>query len=141
MKGRRVLAAMDMEKTENNVLMRKYNVSGFPTMIWFDNAVAKQTVEDDGLAEFLEDPDKPREKKEPPKEEQWADDENSEIVHLTNENFAAVLKDEKSAIVLFYANWCGHCELLYLKIFLKILASFNSQASESNQSTKLQPFR
>lgn len=113
MKGKHVLVAMDMEKPENSAARRKYNITGFPTILYFDNTIAKHTFEGestkDGLIEFLNNPSKPFEK---PKEEEWADDENSEIVHLTNENFDVVLKDEKSAIVMFYANWCGHCKKL-----------------------------
>lgn len=58
---------------------------------------------------FLENPTKPVQR---PKEEEWAADPNSEIVHLTSKNFELILKEEKSAIVMFYANWCGHCKTL-----------------------------
>lgn len=62
----------------------------------------------DALVAFMLNPNvKPTPK---PKEPDWSADTNSEIVHLTTQGFEAVLKDEKSALVMFYAPWCGHCK-------------------------------
>ena len=36
MKGLAVLAAMDVNKPENSRLSRKYNITGFPTLLLFD---------------------------------------------------------------------------------------------------------
>lgn len=42
-------------------------------------------------------------------ETEWSE-VDSEIVHLTASNFDPVLKQESSALVMFYAPWCGHCK-------------------------------
>jgi protein disulfide-isomerase-like protein len=113
MKGKHVLAAMDMDKNENSPARQIFNISGFPTILYFENAFPKYTFEGentkDGLVKFLENPS------EPPirvKEEEWAEDENSEIVHLTSSNFDIILREEKAAIVVFHAAFCGHCKAL-----------------------------
>lgn len=59
-----------------------------------------------GLINFMKDP------REPPikiKEPDWSESD-SEVVHLSSDNFEPVLRDEASAIVMFYAPWCGHCK-------------------------------
>lgn len=43
------------------------------------------------------------------KEPDWSDTD-SEVVHLSADNFDPVLRDEVSALVMFYAPWCGHCK-------------------------------
>jgi protein disulfide-isomerase-like protein len=104
---------MDMEKPENNKARKLFNITGFPTLLYFEDGISKYTFEGDntkdGIIAFLYNPSKPVLKQ---KEEEWATDKNSEIVHLTTGNFEMILKDEKSAIVMFYANWCGHCKTL-----------------------------
>ena len=35
MKGKAVLAAMDVNKPENSPVSRKYNITGFPTLLFF----------------------------------------------------------------------------------------------------------
>ena len=36
LKGQAVLAAMDVNKAENSAVSRKYNITGFPTLLFFD---------------------------------------------------------------------------------------------------------
>jgi protein disulfide-isomerase-like protein len=60
-----------------------------------------------GIISFMQNPNAPPPVK--PKEPDWAS-EDSEVVHLTSTNFEPALKDEKSALVMFYAPWCGHCK-------------------------------
>lgn len=113
MKGKHVLVAMDMDKTENSPARRIYNISGFPTMLYFENNQPRYTFEGDntkeGILTFLQNPSEPPIRQ---KDEEWADDENSEIVHLTANNFDIILKEEKSAMVVFHAAFCGHCKAL-----------------------------
>lgn len=54
----------------------------------------------------MKNPLQPTEK---PKEPEWSDTE-SEVIHLTAQSFDEYLKNEPSALVMFYAPWCGHCK-------------------------------
>jgi protein disulfide-isomerase/protein disulfide isomerase family A protein 5 len=113
MKGKHVLAAVDMERPENNLARRLFNITGFPTLLFFENGKPKYTFDGDntkeGIINFLTNPSRPAIRQ---REEEWAADPNSDIVHLSTKNFNLILKEEKSVIVMFYANWCGHCKSL-----------------------------
>jgi protein disulfide-isomerase A5 len=61
----------------------------------------------DGLVGFMKNPTAPPVVK--IKEADWSSETTSEIVHLTTTSFEPALK-EASALVMFYANWCGHCK-------------------------------
>ena len=107
LKGSAVLAAMDVNKPENSAVSRKYNITGFPTLLFFDGGELQypypggnnkevrhslcgvwlcinhsDTLQD--IKKFLADP-KP-EADEKPQEAAWTD-EPSEVVHLTDDTF------------------------------------------------------
>ncbi|CAO1409516.1 unnamed protein product [Diamesa hyperborea] len=111
-KGKHVFAAVDLEKPENSPIRKKYNITGFPTLLYFENSKVKYTFEGDNtkdsMIKFMDNPSAPPAEK--PKDEEWSADPNSEIAHLTSKTFDAMLKEEKSVLVIFYANWCGHCK-------------------------------
>lgn len=113
-KNQHVLAAMDMEKSDSVQIRKKFNITGFPTLLYFENGQPKYTFEGEhtkeGLVDFLNNPSQPPEPKQ--KEVEWAADPNSEIVHLTAKNFDLILQEEKTAIVMFHTSWCGHCKNL-----------------------------
>jgi len=44
-----------------------------------------------------------------PKEDVWSESEN-DVTHLTDEDFDSTLAMSQSALVMFYAPWCGHCK-------------------------------
>ncbi|GFQ83931.1 protein disulfide-isomerase A5, partial [Trichonephila clavata] len=110
LKKKAIMAAMDVNKPENAVVRQHFNITGFPTLLYFEKGEMKHKYDGennrDGLLNFMKNPDKQPEK---PKEEEWADN-TSEVYHLTDENFNTVLESELSALVMFYAPWCGHCK-------------------------------
>ncbi|PRD34369.1 UNVERIFIED_CONTAM: Pdia5 [Trichonephila clavipes] len=110
LKKKAIMAAMDVNKPENAVVRQHFNITGFPTLLYFEKGQMKHKYDGDnnrdGLLNFMKNPDKQPEK---PKEEEWADNA-SEVYHLTDENFNSVLESELSALVMFYAPWCGHCK-------------------------------
>lgn len=100
-----MLAAIDVNRPENSKVRRIFNITGFPTIIYFENGAQKYIYEGDNnkddIISFMKNPNTPPPKKE--KEVDWASDPASEIVHLMDSNFDSVLMDEKSALVMFYA--------------------------------------
>ncbi|XP_053674938.1 protein disulfide-isomerase A5 [Anopheles nili] len=112
LKGRYVLAAIDVNRPENSIIRKQYNITGFPTLLYYENGRMKYTFEGEnnkaGIVAFMKNPAAPPPTK--PKEPDWASESSSEIVHLTAGNFEPALKDEKSVLVMFYAPWCGHCK-------------------------------
>jgi len=110
-KGTAVMAAMDTTLPNNNQISRKYNITGFPTLIYFENGVMQYGYPGENnrasLVNFLKNP-KP-EAEEKPKETEWKD-EPSEVHHLTDDTFDKFLEEENSVLVMFYAPWCGHCK-------------------------------
>jgi protein disulfide-isomerase A5 len=54
-------------------------------------------VSDDELGSFLSSPKAP-----PPPEPEWSE-QQTDVIHLTDENFKNILKKKKSALLFFYA--------------------------------------
>ncbi|ERL92070.1 hypothetical protein D910_09392, partial [Dendroctonus ponderosae] len=110
LKDQAVLAAVDVNRPENAVLRNQYNISGFPTLLYFENGALKYTFEGDNkrasLVQFMKNPTAPAVKV---KEPDWSES-ISDVVHLSSANFDAILKDDASVLVMFYAPWCGHCK-------------------------------
>ncbi|KAK6181656.1 hypothetical protein SNE40_009469 [Patella caerulea] len=110
MKGKAVLVGIDVDKPQQMALRQQYNITGFPTIYYFENGKLKFQYggenNKDGIVSWLKNPSPP---KAPEKEAEWSDEE-SDVVHLTDENFQESLDKQSSALVMFYAPWCGHCK-------------------------------
>lgn len=105
LKPKYILAAIDANRPENSIIKKQYNISGFPTLIYYEQSQMKQIYEGentkDGLIAFMRNPTAPPIIK--PKDADWAAETNSEIVHLTESSFEPALKDENSVLIMFYA--------------------------------------
>jgi len=110
-KGSAVLAAMDVNRPENSPVSRKYNITGFPTLLYFEGGQLLFPYpggnSKDELKKFLSNPQAEAEEK--PKEKAWSD-EPSEVVHLGDDTFEGFMSENPSVLVMFYAPWCGHCK-------------------------------
>ncbi|RZF47675.1 hypothetical protein LSTR_LSTR006311 [Laodelphax striatellus] len=107
-----VMAAIDINRPENAIVRTKYNITGYPTLIYFENGAQKMVYEGDNtkdkLVAFMKDPRPPPRAVPPP---EWADEE-SDVVHLKTDTFSEFIENNPSVLVMFYAPWCGHCKKL-----------------------------
>ncbi|GLV40971.1 uncharacterized protein CBL_04495 [Carabus blaptoides fortunei] len=99
LRGHSVLAAIDVNRPENSVIRTQYNITGFPTLLYYQNGQFKFQYEGEnnknGIITFMKDPkEAPTKVKEP----EWSDTD-SEVVHLNTESFDPVLKEESSVLV------------------------------------------
>ena len=83
---------MDLNKGNNGPVKAAYNISGFPTLIYFEGGAAKFGFNGRSKAELVDFLSKPYPREEPADkaaeetEAAWSD-EPSEVVHLTDDSF------------------------------------------------------
>ncbi|XP_038058107.1 protein disulfide-isomerase A5-like [Patiria miniata] len=110
LKDSAVLAGLDVDIPTNYEVRTAYNITGFPTILYFEDGQRKYDYggerDQNGIIEWMKNPQPP---KEPEPEAQWSDEE-SEVVHLTDDTFDSYLEGHESVLVMFYAPWCGHCK-------------------------------
>ena len=104
LKPNSILAAMDVDRSENYKIKTVYNITGFPTMLYFKNGNMEfqygGEYNKNGLVEWMNDPQPPKEK-EP--EKSWADEEDVFVTFLTTDNFDSFIESHENVLVKFYA--------------------------------------
>jgi len=112
LKGKSLLAGMDVDQSHNTEVRTAYNISGFPTIYYFVEGKVKYTYtgekDKDGIVKWMKDPTPP---KEPEKEAEWSE-EPGDVHHLEDSNFESFMAENPSVLVMFYAPWCGHCKAM-----------------------------
>ena len=91
------LAAVDC--TKSKIVCQKFDVSGYPTVKYFNNAEFKFKVsirKKDEIVKFMKDPEEPPVP--PPEERPWPEVSGPEILHLTDANFKDELKKKKHVL-------------------------------------------
>ncbi|XP_046580143.1 protein disulfide-isomerase A5-like [Haliotis rubra] len=110
LRGNYVLVGIDVDKPQQMALRAQYNITGFPTIYYFEKGRVKYKYggenTKDGIISWMKDPKPPQE---PKKEAEWSEEE-SDVVHLDDANFADHIAKDPSVLVMFYAPWCGHCK-------------------------------
>uniref|UniRef100_A0A8C5JTB5 Protein disulfide-isomerase A5 n=1 Tax=Junco hyemalis TaxID=40217 RepID=A0A8C5JTB5_JUNHY len=111
LKGKYVLAGMNVYSAEFERIKEEFNVRGYPTICYFEKGKFLFNFENFGataadIAEWLKHPQAPQPQA---PETPWADEENV-VYHLTDEDFDKFIKDHSSVLVMFHAPWCGHCK-------------------------------
>lgn len=111
-KNQYVLAAMDVNKPENSDVKDIYNITGFPTLLYFVKGEKPKPFggenNKEGIISWLNDPQPPKPKE---KEKEWSEEQN-EVAHLTDDTFDEFISKNSKVIVMFYAPWCGHCKAM-----------------------------
>ncbi|KAI5647033.1 thioredoxin domain-containing protein [Phthorimaea operculella] len=113
LKGEALLAAIDVAKPGNSKIRQVYNITGFPTLLYYEKGQLKFPYNGENkrqaIVDFMRDPtSQMQQKKKEVVDESWSQD--SDVVHLTGETFDSVLAKAEHALVVFYAPWCGHCK-------------------------------
>lgn len=110
-----VLAGMDVDTPDAYGIRQEFNITGFPTIVYFEKGRKKFEYgggrDKDGILEWLRDPKPPEDAKPQEEEQPWSEVE-SDVVHLTTENFDTFIAGNPSVLVMFYAPWCGHCKAM-----------------------------
>ncbi|KAH9637335.1 hypothetical protein HF086_006979 [Spodoptera exigua] len=133
LKGESLLAAIDVSKPGNSKIRQLYNITGFPTLLYYEKGQYKLPYNGENkkqaIVDFMRDPtsamqqkkkevvdeswpedsDDPQEPPPPPPPEKPWSEEESPVRHLDSATFRNTLRKIKHAIVMFYAPWCSHC--------------------------------
>ena len=115
-KSKAVLAAMDVSTDDTQGVRMQYNITGFPTLIYFLGGSPLYTYQGDyteaAIVEWVKNP-KPFEEapKEKEAEADWSKSEKaSNIAFLTDDTFDTYISLHPSVYVMLFAPWCGHCK-------------------------------
>lgn len=113
--GRYILAGMDVDSPDAYGIRQEFNITGFPTLVYFEKGRKKFDYgggrDKEGILEWLKNPKPPAEAPPTQEEPPWNEVE-SDVVHLTTENFDSFMTENPSVLVMFYAPWCGHCKAM-----------------------------
>ena len=100
------MAAVDATKEPS--LAKKFEVQGYPTVKYFKNGELEFDVgslrESAAIVDFMKEPSEPLPP--PPPETPWSEEESA-VIHLTENSFKSTLRKKKRALVMFYAP-CRH---------------------------------
>ena len=118
LKGKAVLAGMNVDNQNSYQVRADYNITGFPTVLYFEKGEKVYDYwgerTETGILDWMSDPQPPPEEassKVEKEESPWKDEE-SEVAHLTDDTFDEFISTNPSVLVMFYAPWCGHCKAL-----------------------------
>ncbi|KIM39834.1 hypothetical protein M413DRAFT_29010 [Hebeloma cylindrosporum] len=122
-KDKVVIAKVDADG-EGKPLGKKYGVTGYPTLKWFDGEGSEVTYTSgrdlDSLASFITQKTGIKSKIPGPPP--------TDVLILDNNNFNEVVLDSsKNVIVTFTAPWCGHCKTLKPH-YEKVASTFKPEA-------------
>lgn len=88
-----------MDCTKEKAVCKKFDVSGYPTVKYFNNAEYKFKLsvrKKDKIIEFMKNPEEPPPP--PPEDQPWSEVSSPEILHLTDANFKDELKKKKHVL-------------------------------------------
>ncbi|XP_033625097.1 protein disulfide-isomerase A5-like [Asterias rubens] len=110
--------AVDCTEETSKDMCQSFGVSGYPTIKYF--MYGKDPTQYNGGREeidfvrfmmLLVNPDAAPAIPEPPVVDFWSElDGGENVVQLSDATFDDVIQNEESALVMFFAPWCGHCK-------------------------------